>query len=111
MRRMSWNAFAEARESLPEMKPKHINPRRASVIRSTIENAGGVSAVCSQWSQVGDSDATEALFAPFGKLSFDEQEAVVDFLTSAQVGKFDNGAETLWGHAITGATNRKRSGD
>jgi DNA-directed RNA polymerase specialized sigma24 family protein len=111
MRRMSWNAFAEARDNLPEMQPKHINPRHASVIRAAVEASGGVAAVCAQWSEVGDSDATEALFAPFGKLSFEEQESVVDFLTSKQVGKFENGAETLWGHAITGATNRKRSGD
>jgi hypothetical protein len=111
MRQVAWNAFAEAREDLPAMVPKSVNPRRAANIRKSVTEAGGVLAVCKSWSEDGDSEATAALFAPFGTVGFEEQEHIVDFLTSRHVAGFTNGAETLWDHALTGSTNRKRASD
>lgn len=111
MRRMSWNAFAETVEDLPPMIPKLVSPRRAAKLRVSVKEAGGVAAVCNQWSVDGDSEITDGLFAPFGNITFEQQESVVAFLTSHRLRSFTNGAEILWDHALTGATNRKRAGD
>jgi hypothetical protein len=106
-----WEAIREVNPELPELQPKSINPRRAAVIRSTIESAGGFTKVLEQWSEVGDSDVTDALFAPWGNLSFEHKEAVFDFFNAPRITKYNNGPENLWIKAIGRATNRTRPGD
>jgi hypothetical protein len=72
--------------------------------RTTVSDAGGVLEVARRWSRTGsDTAASDALFAPFGRLSVDDKDAVTDLLS-----RHAGTAEELWAAALSSAADLPR---
>lgn len=97
-RRQAWNALAEGMDNVPLVQQFCLSKRQADKHRSVMnKHEGGVKAAISDWEQAEDGPAVDALFAPFGDLSMDQQQSVVNAMRS-----FGNGdqPDKLWQSAL-----------
>lgn len=105
MKRLAWNAFAE-NTGVPMSNPGSLSQRQVTKHRGVIaSHAEGVMGACKDWSQGNDGEATEALFAPFGDMGFEDQEKVVDMLERFEA-KGEGRAQTMWESAMAIANNK-----
>lgn len=105
MKRLAWNALTE-NTNIPMSKPGTLSQRKVTHLRGVMENHdGNVMAACKDWAIGNDNEATEALFAPFGDIDFEEQERVVDALERFEA-KGEGRAETMWQSAMAIANNK-----
>lgn len=112
-KRLAWNAIAE-RADAPLAKQASLSQRQVTKHRGVMDAYGKsegkacdpVIAACADWSNGDSNQATEALFAPFGDLSIDDQEKVVEMFERFGEGR----AQTMWDSAI-GFSNNKHSKD
>lgn len=105
-RRLAWNAIAE-RAEVPLSRAGSLSQRQVTKHRGVIEqykanDKGGVLGACRDWSNNIDNEATEALFAPFGELTVDDQDKVVSMLERLGADKADD----MWANAIAFANNK-----
>lgn len=90
-----WNAIAGP-YGAPAPTRAH-SARQATAMRATVAAAGGVLAVARTWDNGEESDATGALFGPFGHLGDADKDAVVNMLVSRSAY-----AEELWSSVTSG---------
>jgi len=84
---------------VPKLKPAKLSDRHSRAFRAKIQAAGGVRALALEW----DGDPDSPLFAPYTAPTPDQREGLVRALTAAT----SDTAESLWCHALTGATLRR----
>jgi hypothetical protein len=102
MKRLAWNAIAE-NTGVPMSNPGSLSQRQVTKHRGIMENhKNGVLGACKAWSVGNDGEATEALFAPFGEIGFEEQEKIVDTLERFGADR----AQTMWESAMAIANNK-----
>lgn len=102
MKRLAWNAIAE-NTGVPMSNPGSLSQRQVTKHRGVMDNyPNKVLGACKAWSVGNDGDATEALFAPFGDIGFEEQEKVVDTLERFGAER----AQTMWESAMAIANNK-----
>ncbi|ACL42370.1 hypothetical protein Achl_4419 (plasmid) [Pseudarthrobacter chlorophenolicus A6] len=106
MKRLAWNAIAEGTQ-VPMSNPGSLSQRQVTKHRGVINNLeGGIMGACRDWSTNGEpNDATEALFAPFGELEFEDQESVVTMLEGFEA-RGEGVAQTMWESAMAIANNK-----
>lgn len=105
MKRLAWNAFAE-NTGVPMSNPGSLSQRQVTKHRGVLtEHKDGVMRACRAWSVGNDGENTEALFAPFGELGFEDQEKVVDMLERFET-QGEGRAQTMWESAIAIANNK-----
>jgi hypothetical protein len=102
MKRLAWNAIAE-NTGVPMSNPGSLSQRQVTKHRGVMEkHKNGVLGACKAWSVGNDGEATEALFAPFGEIGFEEQEKIVDTLERFGADR----AQTMWESAMAIANNK-----
>jgi hypothetical protein len=102
MKRLAWNALAED-TGIPMSNPGSLSQRQVTKHRGIMDNhKNRVLGACKAWSVGNDGEATEALFAPFGELGFEEQEKVVDALERFGPDR----AQIMWESAMSIANNK-----
>lgn len=105
MKRLAWNAIAED-TGIPMSNPGSLSQRQVTKHRGVLpEKDNAVVAACKAWSLGNDGENTEALFAPFGELGFEEQEKVVDALERFEA-MGPGRAQTMWESAMAIANNK-----
>ncbi|MGH9138090.1 MAG: hypothetical protein ACRD0G_13770 [Acidimicrobiales bacterium] len=92
-------AMVHARgERLPTLVA--VGHKRAEAASKLVRDGGGVDALCARWESGAASDAQEAaLFAPWGRPGFTDQEAVVAMLRQLGPAR----ADTAWRSALANA--------
>jgi len=95
-RDMLWSAFEEM-SGVPPVKAGTVTGNGDSV-RAELAAAGGVAQACADWNRGLDTPATDALFTPFGPLSADQRDDVVDLLSGQRAY-----AEDMWDSAVRAA--------
>jgi hypothetical protein len=95
--RQMWTAIAED-QGAPQAKANNIPRVHTSYLTAQMKD-GGVLRACRDHHDGVDSRATNAFFAPFGKISAAEQDAVVELMVSRPAH-----AEHLWASAMMAAT-------
>jgi len=83
---------------VPKLKLAKLSYRHSRAFRSKIQAAGGARAMAEEW----DGDPDSPLFAPYSHPTPDQREGLIRALTAAT----RDIAESLWCHALTGATHR-----
>lgn len=106
MKRLAWNALAE-NTGVPMSNPGSLSQRQVTKHRGIITDpkGPGIMGACKDWSLGNDGDATEALFAPFGDIGFEEQEKVVDTLERFEAAGAGR-AQIMWESAMAIANNK-----
>ena len=100
-KRMGWNAIAEA-GGIPLSREGSLSQRSVTTLRGVMDDhEGGVLKAARDWSLGNDNAATEALFAPFGDLDFEQQEKVIDLIE-----RLDDKADDMWRGALAYANNK-----
>jgi hypothetical protein len=87
--------------------PGSLSQRQVTKHRGIITDpkGPGIMGACKDWSLGNDGDATEALFAPFGDIGFEEQEKVVDTLERFEAAGAGR-AQIMWESAMAIANNK-----
>ena len=98
-----YNILAETMDA-PRVASGSVSTARCAKSRTLIEQAGGVSAVARMWEQGEDTDATEALFTPFGEVDGTGREKIVDLLL-----KNPAYSEDVWMGALSLANTRNKA--
>lgn len=76
-----WDALCEIHEGLPPVKPGTLTSRKSSSNINLMAQGGGVGAAIQDWNNGDeDSDMCQLMFAPFGSITHEEKEAVVEVL-------------------------------
>lgn len=105
MKRLAWNAIAED-TGVPLSNPGSLSQRQVTKHRGVLtEHKNSVLRACKAWSVGNDGENTEALFAPFGELGFEDQEKVVDMLERFE-GQGEGRAQAMWESAMAIANNK-----
>lgn len=106
MKRLAWNAIAEGTQ-VPMSNPGSLSQRQVTKHRGVINGLeGGIMGACRDWSTNGEAtEATDALFAPFGELGFEDQESVVTMLEGFEA-RGEGVAQTMWESAMAIANNK-----
>lgn len=106
MKRLAWNALTEGTQ-VPMSNPGSLSQRQVTKHRGVVNGLKGkIMGACHDWSTNGEeTEATEALFAPFGKLDFEGQERVVTMLEGFEA-RGEGTAQTMWESAMAIANNK-----
>lgn len=100
-RNEAWNLLATLSD-IPAAVPDCLNHRNATACRAGVSNGGGVRSAAQMWLRGETSDATHALFAPFGHVD----EAARDDIAQGLLTHPDY-AEELWASAVSTASRRR----
>ncbi len=100
--RLTYNAVAEL-SGAPLVAEGSLTPRKVqSLSRVMKSHPGGVRQACKDWSEGDDNEAVKAMFAPFGRLDFDDREVVVSLLERFKGDQID----IVWHAALSHANDR-----
>jgi len=104
--RQAWDALARLRGSSVRVATSSLTEGQAAAARRVVAAAGGMASLakCYTSGLIEEQAEIDAMFAPYGDLSDDEQEQVVAILRS-----HPDLADNIWGAAVNAATKRRRS--
>jgi hypothetical protein len=104
--RQAWDALARLRGSSVRVATSSLTEGQAAAARRVVAAAGGMASLAKRYTSglIEEQAEIDAMFAPYGDLSDDEQEQVVAILRSRP-----DLADNIWGAAVTAATKRRRS--
>lgn len=101
-RRLAWDAIAEL-AGAPKTVKSLVTERQATALRHAVRSEGGAGAIAKLYRRgLAEESASEHLFAPFGAISSDERDAVVEVL----VGR-EHLADDLWDLALRASTTQR----
>ncbi|GEL48045.1 hypothetical protein CHO01_31610 [Cellulomonas hominis] len=92
-----WEAFTEM-SGVPEVEAGSMGPSTRRDAAAVMTAGGGVLAACRDWDNAEETPAVRALFAPFGRISPDEKDEVVELLR-----RHSAYADDLWESACRAA--------
>lgn len=104
MQRSVWSTLNEHDSNVPIPDEAKFTTRQRADLAKTAEAHGGVYELARAWSNgLTTEDQEKVLFAPFGTLTFEQREAVIDKLTASR----ERGPK-MWEAAMSFATKPKK---
>jgi hypothetical protein len=97
-----WDMYASL-TGIPTAAPSRLSPRGASAAKVAIAQAGGATEAAKTWLSGETSQATDALFSPFGALDDQGRDDVAGALVQRPAY-----AEEMWASAVSTSTRKPR---
>jgi hypothetical protein len=98
----AWDMYASL-AGIPAATPSRMSPRGASAAKAVVAGGGGATAAAKTWLSGETSQATDALFSPFGALDDQGRDDVAGALVQRAAY-----AEEMWASAVSTATRKPR---